>query len=217
MKTLLLGLLFVTGCKTNAATTQDAGDGGIYGGAGGGNGGWWQRGTPAVNPAAAKAKRRTSCTAMNNGTVTLETNAAIDKTCVTVLGQYTAFVIGVDGQQLSVNIPHVTGQLQPGVAYPLKGNEVVGAFFNKKEADKLAAQTVVMAVYDAKVAKEKGDLGLGHGTVTFRKLPPKGEATPFVADFDIAFESSRIETANNKIHRVKTGVNYYFKGTVAAN
>jgi hypothetical protein len=78
MKALLLGLLFATGCKQSAATTQDAGDGGIYGGAGSPHRGGASRDAGSTDDAGKAPAKSTCSVALNNGTAKLDTNANID-------------------------------------------------------------------------------------------------------------------------------------------
>ena len=206
MKAVLAGLIAVTACKSNTATTDDAG---AYGGGGRG-----------AAPGAPQDKRLTpppptgkkDCS-LNNGTAKVETNAPLDTSCAAVLGL--AFTIGAEnGMQLSLNA-NTKPPVETGVTYVLKGDEVVTAFFNKEEAEALKTKPILMATFDPyPLPADKGKLGLGNGTVTFRALPAKGKLAPFAADFDIKFEATKLETVGGKPKRVKTGVTLTFKGSI---
>src|SRR5258705_2488810 len=107
MKTLRLGFLVLTACKSNADTTDD---GGIYGGAG----------IPRLPHARGSTKTdpppaaRKDCS-LNNGTAKIETNAVLDTSCVTMLGAFDSFKIGAEGGPQLAVLGNVKGGVEVGV------------------------------------------------------------------------------------------------------
>lgn len=210
---MLLGLV-VGACKHPDAAHHDAGIDalGVVGGAGGG----------VAAPAAGRdagatgpvQSVQTGCNDFMPGVVELTQDAGIDTACSMVLASHRTFSIGRKGGPM-LNVMVVHGDAVAGKAYALEGNKVVGRFFNKKQAEELAAMTYIQAdLHGIAIPKDKGLLGMGTGTITFTQLPPAGSETPFEAKFELWYESSKVERVGNTVERVKTGMSYHLKGSI---